>query len=737
MSHDPDRRRFLNRFVLCAGTIAVAGSPLVAAAGEGTAAWRGHRHRIVSGGEYFPQSVASFEPRSDSVVLWTRLVDTDHSGQDLPLTLLVGTDPWMLRVVAASDVTAHAIDDGVIQVKLAGLAPKTRYYYRFVYDKDGRHFGSAIGRTRTAPDPRDRTPVRFALASCQDAVGRYYNTYLGALPQDLDFVLFVGDYIYETTGDPAFQSPTGRRVEFSDLAGAIALQGDSGLTYFAAASLSNYRELYRFYRSDPLLQRMHERFPFVVIWDDHEFSDDCWGDTATYYDGRRDEKSTARRLNAERAFFEYIAVDEGGQSEGQIDSSRRALYPEGRLYRDFRYGRNLHVVLTDSRSFRPDHLIPEDAFPGTIAVDREALTALLAAQGIAYDDVKGRFAPYIDLAAQRGGVEGALFDIYESALKAALTGAYVENGLAPVEAAAKAATKIQGKLDVTVVNQLLGAYNAARKADLPLISDAVAQDRGISFLTMGKTALCSSLGARYFVVQPTYDLYAAYRTSIAGDTAAEDAYGAAQFDWLRQTLLASDARWKVVANSTSLTSMVLDLTGDSPGLPQAVKDTLAALPSPLRNRFYLNVDQFDGFPNFRRKLLEMYAGIGGVVLLAGDIHASFAARHGGKLWEFTGPAVSSSTFRAGVENIVSSDPVLSRIPGVADLVAQLDLLLPLANGEIQYVDTAANGFVTLAFSADRADATYWQLDGTYAAESHYGDPASLLPRLIAKKFVTT
>lgn len=221
--------------------------------------------------------------------------------------MLVATDPWLHRIVVASEVIAHASDDGVAQVKLTDLKAKTQYYYRFVYEKAGQYLGSAIGRAKTAPQPQDGSPVRFGLANCQDAIGRYYNTYFAALVQDLDFVVHVGDYIYETTGDPSFQGATGRGVVFTDTAGAIALEAPSGRTYYAAASVSNYRELYRFYRSDPLLQRMHERFTFVNIWDDHEYSDDCWGDTATYFDGLRNEKNTARRRNAEGSIKRRIS----------------------------------------------------------------------------------------------------------------------------------------------------------------------------------------------------------------------------------------------------------------------------------------------------------------------------------------------------------------------------------------------------------------------------------------------
>ena len=737
MSHNPSRRRFLNRLTLAAGTIAVSGSPLVALAEEGESyTWRGQRRWIKPGRDLFPQSVASFEPRSDGLIVWTRLQDDNYLGQDLELTLLVANDPWLQRIVAASElIIAHASDDGVVQVKLTGLKPKTHYYYRFVYSKDGQYRGSAIGRAKTAPTAQDSAPVRFALASCQDAIGRYYNTYLAALPQDLDFVLHVGDYIYETTGDPTFQAGSGRSVSFSDTSGAIALTAPGGQTYYAAASLSNYRELYRFYRADTVLQRMHERFPFINIWDDHEYSDDCWGDTATYFDNLRNEKNTARRHNAETAFFEYIAVDDGTQSDGQVELSTRPLYPDARLYRDFRYGKNLHLVLTDYRSFRPDHLIAEDAFPGTVAVDRGALTALLAAQGIDYALVKDSFAAYIDLDAPQSPAQAALFGIYKAVLTGVLTQGYMQAGLAPAEAAAKAAGKIQGKLDVTVVNQLLGSYNAAQDPDVPLIDDVSSLDRGISYLLLGKIGLISSLGSRYFVVKQTYDLYAAYRSILLGDAAAENAYGNAQLAWLEHTLKVSDARWKVVTNSTSLTSMVLDLTGESPALPQAIRDVLALLPAQLRNRFYLNVDQFDGFPNFRRRLLDLYANVGGVALVAGDIHASFAAQHAGNVWEFTGPAVSSSTFRGEVQNIVQGDPTLSQIPGIADLVAQLDLFLPIGNAEIRHVNTAVNGVVTLQVSSSRIDATYWQIDGAEATTSYYERPARLLSKLRPKQVV--
>lgn len=735
---NPERRRFLNRVALAAGTISVGASPLVALAADSADEhlWRGRRRLVRPAHKLFPQSVASFEPRPDGVILWTRLNDESSAGQNVPIVVLVSRDRFLRNVIAATDLTARAEDNGVVQVKLTGLSPKTRYYYRFVVESHGRWLGSQVGRTQTAPVPSDNVRAKFAVASCQDAIGRFYNAYLPLIVQDLDFIVHVGDYIYETTGDPSFQSTTGRRPEFSDVAGAIALQGAGGVVYYAAASLSNYRELHRFYRDDPVLQRLHERFPFVIIWDDHEYSDDCWGATGTYFAGRRDEFNVERRRNAERAFFEYIAVDDDIE-DGELDLSRRPLYPDTRIYRDFRYGSNLQLFLTDYRTFRPDHLIPEDAFPGTIAVDQASLLAL----GVP-SPALASFSPYVDFANLPPALLPAFQQVWIPVLTGVLTAAYVAEGLDAGAAATHAAEALSGPVDVTVLNQFLAAYNAlpSTQPKVPLIEGPVvaALPRGLSYALIGKTSLFSTVGARYFVVKDTYDLLAAYRAFIAGEPDAQNAYGDAQREWLERGLRASGARWKIVANSTALTSMVLDLSGNISGLPPQVQQLLQQLPAALRNRFYLNVDQFDGFPQYKQSLLQLYRSVPNVALLAGDIHASFVTEHtaptGGSAWEFVAPAVSSFTFRSGVIGYAEAIRQQFGLPDLSPLIALLDVFLAGANRDIRYVDTSVNGVVVLEASAARLAATYFQLDGSNASESLYEQPLKLLKRLRLRHF---
>jgi alkaline phosphatase D len=256
------------------------------------------------------------------VILWTRVQDEDK-GAGLMLTLELASDEAFFNVIGSQTVVATAEHDHVIKLRVSGLAPATTYFYRFIYERTSEErYASRVGRTRTAPADDADVRVKVAFVSCQDFIGRYYNAYAKLLEvgDDVDVLVHLGDYIYETTGDPEFQAEAGERVvTFTDTAGAITFEdGEGNVSHYAAQSLDNYRDLYKQYRSDPFLQRVHERFPFVVIWDDHEFSDDCWADNATYFDGKIDENGqTDRRKNAEQAHFEYMPTELGLSSDGR------------------------------------------------------------------------------------------------------------------------------------------------------------------------------------------------------------------------------------------------------------------------------------------------------------------------------------------------------------------------------------------------------------------------------------
>ena len=261
--------------------------------------------------------------------------------------------------------------------------------------------------------------------------------------------------------------------------------------YYAAQSLSNYRDIYKTLRADPIIQKVHERYPFINIWDDHEFSNDCWGSNATYEDGRRTEKQDDRRRNAEQAFFEFLPIDTAGTAgEGSIDVDAEPSYPDTHIYRDFEFGKHVKLIVTDYRTYRPDHLIPEDGYPGTVVMDERRCRADGAA-GRVKAFATDLFA-YVDMDARRvrraegrpvAGVRGQLA---------------VQAGLTPQEATAKAGTWVQGKLALAYVNQVLAAARA------PPISPTRQAARP-RLRAHGQGWTCSTCaGSRYMVVKDTY-----------------------------------------------------------------------------------------------------------------------------------------------------------------------------------------------------------------------------------------
>ncbi len=682
----------------------------------------------------FPQSIASGDPHPDSVVLWTRTVDATTFGQDLEVQLEVASDADLANIVATRTLTATESNDYCVKVRVDGLAPDTFYFYRFTYHSHAGDKQSPVGRTRTAPAAGSTRPVRFAVAYCQDYVGRYYNAYMKMLldhDDDLDFVLFLGDYIYETTGDPSFQTPSAQRgFMFDDVTGAIPL-GDPADPYYAAASLDNYRQVYRTYRSDPMLQQVHERWPMIAIWDDHEFSDDSWGATATYTDGRTDEYEPDRKRNAEQAFFEWVPTDAGLGANGTLAVDASVLYPNSRIYRDFWFGSMLHLVVPDYRTYRPDHLIPENAFPGMIVLDEPTLRQVLG--GPTYSAVAPSLDPYVDV-----DLMGLPLFFYNNLFRQQMTLAVSqmvqqENpALSQGEALALAAELMHGHVSATFVNLAFQAaglpapFDSATLANLP---------RGLSYLYLGKQAAFSSVGSRYFVVHDAYNLLAAVLAATT-DGAAENAYGLEQMAWLQSVLGEVPGTWNVLVSSVSMTPMVLDFSN-----PQIAPALPPAFPDELRTRMTLNVDQWDGFPDMRAALLSLLRQLPNAVVLSGDIHAAFVTDHQG-VYEFTPPAISSGTFQELVLAVALSNPLLGQVPGIEQLVALLGPFLQVSSlddvnvspSDIIYDNMQVHGFAIIEAGPDAMDVTYEEIPSSRVATSYYHAPEALEALFTAHRF---
>ena len=333
----------------------------------------------------FPQGLASGDPTPSSLILWTRVEAPD--GEAVDVDYEIATDEAFATVVASGRLTVDADTDHTLRLKATGLDAYTPYYYRF----RALQIVTEWGRGKTAPSPDDDVPVRFAFASCQDFNGRYYHAWralteqLDSADHPIDFVVFLGDYIYETANDPRFQTfNEDRKVEIPD-----GLSIDENSDALAALTLDDYRALYKQYRSDPYLREAHRRFAFISIWDDHEFADDCWQDHSTHHnDAQGDEKNTERRTASNRAWFEFMPVD--------VEHDPTKSYPDDiRIYRRLRFGRHMELFLTDERSYRDDHAIPEG--PSNPAVGKLTANSAFGARQlvlkVGFDPIEADVSP--------------------------------------------------------------------------------------------------------------------------------------------------------------------------------------------------------------------------------------------------------------------------------------------------------------------------------------------------------
>ncbi|MDO5505185.1 MAG: alkaline phosphatase D family protein [Pseudoxanthomonas suwonensis] len=657
----------------------------------------------------FPQSVASGDPRPDRVLLWTRAPSAD--GRDTLLRLQVADDAGFTRLRVDRALTARAAADHCLRVRVRGLQPGRRYHYRFLRQDAGAWTSSRHGRTRTAATADVAAPLRFAVMSCQDYGGRWYNSLLPLLQDlerggELDFILHLGDFIYETVGDASFQSVGGERsIRFDDIDGALPVeQGDR--SFMAARSLDNYRQLHRTFRGDAVLQRLLEQAPLVAVWDDHEFSDDCWQDHGTYVDGLREEADAQRRRNAEQAYFEYMPVDIDTGSEdahGAVPVEAEHLFPHTRLWRELRFGRDVQLLLLDYRSARPDHPVPEDAFPGALAYDAPTLVRLLPLTGIDPAQADGSLLPYL----QPGHPE---YRRVRGALLRALARAWRDAGLDAGQARRRARAAVAAPMALHVVRAVLERYNAAvpgllrvrlpeARADLP---------RGLPWLALGKQGLFADIGSRYFVVQAAYALLLALR-AVDVDHLVAPALGADQQAWLHAKLQGPRPCWRLLGSSVAMVPMVLDLA-----------DPALDAPEPMRRRFLLNVDQWDGFGDQRDALVQALDASGGALVFSGDIHAGFASQLGTRTSEFTVPAVSSTTLADIMRRSATADPHTA--DAGRRLVDALDTLLPGAEPRIRYAQTTRHGFGLVELDGEVGRVSFFEVPASLCRASRYGDP---------------
>ena len=206
--------------------------------------------------DLYPEGVASGDPTSDGIILWTRRPFTEPIAS-AALTVEVAEDREFSRVVATSRALVFASEDWTCRVLVGGLRPGEEYWYRFV---DDQGFGSRVGRTLTAPAEHDDRPVRFAFISCQNANCGAQNAYRRMIFEDesagrarrLDFVLHLGDFIYEIVWYPKDRPQGMYDRELRDI--VRYANGEQIQDFHVPTTLDDYRAIYRAYLHDPDIQ---------------------------------------------------------------------------------------------------------------------------------------------------------------------------------------------------------------------------------------------------------------------------------------------------------------------------------------------------------------------------------------------------------------------------------------------------------------------------------------------------
>ncbi len=244
----------------------------------------------------FPYGVASGDPHSDSVVLWTKFAPAGNSTASQEVTWQISTSRTDFSAPVASG-TVEATTENNFTVKLVapGLQAGTEYFYRFI--TDGGAAVSTVGRTKTLPTGSVDS-VRLALFSCSNITADPFYAYdKVARKGDFDALVHVGDYIYE-------YGPGGYAAAES-LAGSVGFEPNGELL-----TLEDYRARYAQYHRQNSLQSARASAPLIAIWDDHETANDSYKDGAQNHTEDTEGSWNDRVTAALEAYYEWMPIRE-------------------------------------------------------------------------------------------------------------------------------------------------------------------------------------------------------------------------------------------------------------------------------------------------------------------------------------------------------------------------------------------------------------------------------------------
>ena len=277
----------------------------------------------------FLHGVASGDPLKDKVILWTRLTPNDVSLR-LEVIWEIALDQKFSQLVNFGKVQTAQAQDFTVKVDANKLRSNQRYYYRFRYG----NVISPIGQTKTLPESSNT--VNFAVCSCSNYPAGYFHVYQEIAKQDVDVVIHLGDYIYEYGKDGYATEDAAK------LGRELALDNNKEMI-----TLDDYRKRYALYRKDVDLQTVHQRHPFIVIWDDHELANDTWKDGAENHteeteSNKNEGKFIERKIAALQAYFEWMPIRPVSDNDHL------------NIYRQFNFGTLVQLTMLDTRVLARD-----------------------------------------------------------------------------------------------------------------------------------------------------------------------------------------------------------------------------------------------------------------------------------------------------------------------------------------------------------------------------------------------
>jgi alkaline phosphatase D len=336
----PDRRTFVRDLALGGFTLGTLGL-----SGCGGGSGDDAAQAVPSPTVAYAHGVASGDPLSDRVILWTRLTTAETAA--VTVAWEVSATLAFTTLAASGTTTTDATHDWTVKIDATGLQPATRYWYRF---KVGTQV-SPVGRARTLPVGAVGQ-VRLAVFSCAHYGAGYFNVYAAAAQrEDLDAVLHLGDYLYEYGRD-------GYANEQAAALGRLVLPATELLT------LADYRQCHAQVRTDADLQVLHASVAMIAVWDDHEIANDTWRAGADNHTAATEGAFTTRRAAAVQAWHEWLPVRSGADRLS--------------IYRSFAFGDLLALHMLDTRVLARDQQLDYANFLTATGLNAAAFTSAMS-----------------------------------------------------------------------------------------------------------------------------------------------------------------------------------------------------------------------------------------------------------------------------------------------------------------------------------------------------------------------